>query len=453
MAHNAVADLLRSWLDVAGCTVGMLIGRFTPEHFGDATPPGRSATYDRLAGKGLTWEFIEAVVDVTTGSADLQEQRLAEVRVHWDLACQSGIARTSRADIDLAHRALDLAERLRKAEHRVVQMVSERDRIREVARAMMIICERIRERVEDLHRDQALGRIADGDPTVSGWELRLEEGDWQRARAEDERERVQIMLLAWSRHVADLSRSLLPGSRYALPHSATGDPGLVGALDLHDGDLDNVDRMLSLTGQAVAESSDLLNTFAAELGRRNGAPEPFLQFVRLGGGPAAGFPSLPITRQLERGLSLRSGITVLAGPNGSGKSTVLAALARLAGCQVLAGRDPNEFSGALDRWLEARWSPARTPESCEFRAQMADGPKGVGPLTKEIDGARNRLFLLDEPEASLHPKATARLVERMVDRVAHGCQFVITTHSMTLASIPQAQVVTFRRPPEGRVRG
>lgn len=89
-ADNEVAKLLRTWLDQAGCTVPTLIARFTPEHFGDADPPRRSATYDRLAGKGLTWEFIEAVVDVTTDNAALQERRLPSL-------LRSACSRTARS--------------------------------------------------------------------------------------------------------------------------------------------------------------------------------------------------------------------------------------------------------------------------------------------------------------------------------------------------------------------
>ncbi|OEJ22569.1 hypothetical protein BGK67_34215 [Streptomyces subrutilus] len=79
-----MARLLRSWLDKASCSVPTLIDRFTSEHFSDAEPPRRTATYEHLAGRGLTWEFIEAVVDVTTDDAAVQERRLAEVRAPWN---------------------------------------------------------------------------------------------------------------------------------------------------------------------------------------------------------------------------------------------------------------------------------------------------------------------------------------------------------------------------------
>ncbi|MDF6040897.1 ATP-binding protein [Streptomyces sp. JH14] len=60
-----------------------------------------------------------------------------------------------------------------------------------------------------------------------------------------------------------------------------------------------------------------------------------------------------------------------------------------------------------------------------------------------MDGP-NRLFLLDEPEAGLHPEASARQVQWLHERVAQGCQFMAATHSMTLASLSWAQVIHFR---------
>ncbi|MEW9518759.1 AAA family ATPase [Streptomyces tubercidicus] len=422
-----------------------MIDRFTPEHFGNVAPPRRTATYERLAGKGLTWEFIEAVVDVTTDNATLQHQRLAEVRVPWALASQR-MPRPKLVDSDLAHRALDLAEQLRQAEQREAALLVERGRIGQVARALVVICERIRERVDDLRLSQAQGRLAEGDPTVLAWERRLQEGEWQQAVAQLERERAQLMLMEWSKCVADLSRSLLPGGRPGEPQATIEGASLSSALDLQDGELADIDRTLGLAGQEVETSGEFLDGFADTVAHQSRTPKGFLQSVRLVGGHRFGLSRLPIFRVLEAGLPLHSGITVLAGPNGSGKSHVLGALALATGCLFSNNGLPqglSPLSHALAKGLEARWSTAREPDSRLFVSYLGTSPEGADELLEGMDGP-SRLFLLDEPEAGLPPEASARQVEWMYERVEQGCQFVIATHSMTLASLSRARIIHFR---------
>ena len=445
-AHNEVAKLLRSWLDQAGCTVTTLIDRFTPEHFGDTDPPGRSATYERLKGKGLTWEFIEAIVDITTDNAALQERRLAEVRVPWDAARQKAVSRRKLVDSDLAHRALDLAEQLRRAQQREAALLAERDRMRQVARALMVICERIRQHVDDLRLARARGYLAEGDSLVLAWKHRLQESEWQQVTAEMERERAQHMLVEWSQYVADLSRSLLPGGCPGESQPAIARLSAPPTLDLQDGELADVDRMLGLTGHEVEIAGDALDRFSDEFAHQNGKREGFLQSVRLIGGQHAGLSSLPIIRSLEKGVSLHSEITVLAGPNGSGKSAVLEALALLTDCRFSNGGLPqglSSLSRVIAKGLEARWSTSREPESRLFVSYLGTSPEGSDALLEGMDGP-NRLFLLDEPEAGLHPEDSALQVQWMYERVAQGCQFVIATHSMTLASLPRARIIRFR---------
>ncbi|MYS24274.1 AAA domain-containing protein, putative AbiEii toxin, Type IV TA system [Streptomyces sp. DvalAA-14] len=52
------------------------------------------------------------------------------------------------------------------------------------------------------------------------------------------------------------------------------------------------------------------------------------------------------------------------------------------------------------------------------------------------------LYLLDEPEVGLAPRLTEELISWMDGRVGDGCQFIIATHSMTLAALKHAQVIT-----------
>ncbi|MGH1552295.1 hypothetical protein ACRAWF_09625 [Streptomyces sp. L7] len=335
-----MAKLLRSWLDQAGCTVAALRDGFTPEHFGNADPPQRSTIYERLSGEGLTWEFVEAVVDVTTETAALQEGRLAEVRVLWDADCQREVSRRKLVDSDLAHRALDLAEQLRHAEQREAALLAERDRIRELARALMVICDRIRQHVDDLQLAQARGHAGDGDPSLLAWEHRLRESEWQQVVAEMERERVQGMLVEWSRYVADLSRSLLPGGRPDSPQPTIPGRAPRRALDLQDGELADVDRMLGLTGQEVelAGMSSIASPTSSPTATAHGRGSR----SRYGwsAGSPLGCPRCRSSEAWRRGSRCTPGSPSRRARTGSGKSTVLEALALATGCRFGNGGLP-----------------------------------------------------------------------------------------------------------------
>ncbi|MGW2511772.1 AAA family ATPase [Streptomyces scopuliridis] len=62
-------------------------------------------------------------------------------------------------------------------------------------------------------------------------------------------------------------------------------------------------------------------------------------------------------------------------------------------------------------------------------------------MLEEMSPRGGALYLLDEPEAGLTPSLTEELVAWMNVRVEDGCQFIIATHSMTLASLEHAQVI------------
>ena len=52
-------------------------------------------------------------------------------------------------------------------------------------------------------------------------------------------------------------------------------------------------------------------------------------------------------------------------------------------------------------------------------------------MLAEITLAKNKLFLIEEPENDLHPKALKALLELILESSASN-QFVISTHSNTL---------------------
>ncbi|MFI5831412.1 AAA family ATPase [Streptomyces sp. NPDC051578] len=126
---------------------------------------------------------------------------------------------------------------------------------------------------------------------------------------------------------------------------------------------------------------------------------------------------------------------------------LLGALALLTGCCFSDGGLPSNLSPIsreLASGMEAQWSTSREPESRLFVSYLGTSPEGPDALLEGMDGP-NRLFLLDEPEAGLQPEASRLQVQWMYERVAQGCQFMITTHSMTLASLPRARTVASAR--------
>lgn len=203
------------------------------------------------------------------------------------------------------------------------------------------------------------------------------------------------------------------------------------------------------------------------------------------------FPwSLPLVHDLDQ-LHFTTSVTFLAGENGSGKSTLLEGIA--AGMDaVAAGRRDLRRDPSLDAarafaagFLFARRRHARTrlflraedvfgftqrideamtelrADADEMTATMPDG-YGRRLAVGVVQGQRaafarsygenpdgrshgetflavlrrrlvpNGLYFLDEPETPLSPSRVLALMALIADRVAHGCQFIIATHSPML---------------------
>ncbi|WP_030688889.1 PQQ-binding-like beta-propeller repeat protein [Streptomyces sp. NRRL B-1347] len=75
--------LLRGWVDEARLGVEGLRGKLTPEHFASGRVPAKATLSTWLSGKGLRWEFVEAVADACSTSHAALESRLAQARPLW----------------------------------------------------------------------------------------------------------------------------------------------------------------------------------------------------------------------------------------------------------------------------------------------------------------------------------------------------------------------------------
>jgi predicted ATPase len=211
------------------------------------------------------------------------------------------------------------------------------------------------------------------------------------------------------------------------------------------------------------------------------------------------FPwTLPLVRDLET-LEFSAPITFLVGENGCGKSTLLEGIAvgmdaTAAGARDLR-RDPTlqaardlaaGFTFARRRHTRTRLFlraedvfgytgrlASEMTELGEIEQDLARLPEGWGRMRatgmaraqrralEQRYGANpdarshgetflallqtrlmpNGLYFLDEPETPLSPTRVMALMAMLMDRVRHGCQFIVATHSPMLMAIPQATIL------------
>ncbi|MGW7327993.1 hypothetical protein ACWGIU_05130 [Streptomyces sp. NPDC054840] len=87
---NNLAILLRGWLDVSGVRISGLQSQLTSEHFHDLDKvPSTSTISEWLSGIALRWDFVEAVIDICSESAEVAMSRRSEARSIWNAAEKS----------------------------------------------------------------------------------------------------------------------------------------------------------------------------------------------------------------------------------------------------------------------------------------------------------------------------------------------------------------------------
>jgi predicted ATPase len=186
---------------------------------------------------------------------------------------------------------------------------------------------------------------------------------------------------------------------------------------------------------------------------------------------------LPILDGGRLDLRFERPITFFIGDNGTGKSTLLEAIARQCGFSVYGG-GRNQVDGSSDgpdlaEALRLSWLPKVTKgfflraESFFDFANYIDDLAAGDPLALEpyggrslhaqshgqsffalfqnrLAGARQAIYLLDEPEAALSPQrqlAFLRLLQAW-DRTGRS-QLIIATHSPIIMSYPGATLLSF----------
>jgi predicted ATPase len=178
-------------------------------------------------------------------------------------------------------------------------------------------------------------------------------------------------------------------------------------------------------------------------------------------------------------LDLRSKVTFFVGENGTGKSTLLEGIARSFGLTVWGGEKThiihhNPYETRLSDFisLHGTWSSGMVKKGFLFRAEnffnyasylddlvMYDPGiidfYGGSSLHQQSHGqaflaffqSRCRmegLYLLDEPEAALSPGNQLVFLETLWKMLGkEKLQFIISTHSPIILSLPEAHILSF----------
>lgn len=177
--------------------------------------------------------------------------------------------------------------------------------------------------------------------------------------------------------------------------------------------------------------------------------------------------AIPSITRLEE-LDLDPQVTFFIGENGSGKSTLIEAIAVCAGFNAEGGSQNFNFGtrrseSELHAYLRVIRTARRPRTGFFLRAEsyynvatevdrlgVVDSYGGVS-LHEQSHGesflalanhrfGENGFYILDEPEAALSPQRQLSMLSLIHDRVSHGSQFIIATHSPILMAYPGARI-------------
>ena len=187
------------------------------------------------------------------------------------------------------------------------------------------------------------------------------------------------------------------------------------------------------------------------------------------------YVGLPAVKQIirENGIPLTKPITFFVGENGIGKSTLIEAIAVAAGFNPEGGTRNYSFSTkdshsslhehihlvrGIGRHYDGFFLRAKSFYNAASYLDSMDskvlGSYGGQSLHKLSHGesflalVENRfspdgLFILDEPEAAISPMRMLRLMADIHDLAMRGAQFIISTHSPILITLPDSDIIQF----------
>ena len=187
------------------------------------------------------------------------------------------------------------------------------------------------------------------------------------------------------------------------------------------------------------------------------------------------YTNLPAVKQIirEHGIVLTRPVTFFVGENGIGKSTLIEAVAVAAGFNPEGGTRNYNFAtsdshSTLYRHIhlvrgagrhtdgfflraESFYNAASYLDTMDSKVLLSYGGESLHRLSHgesflaliENRFSPDGLFILDEPEAAVSPMRMLRMMADIHSLAEQGAQFIISTHSPILITLPDSDIIQF----------
>jgi stress response protein SCP2 len=286
---NAVAELLRSWLDQAGMRVDDLHRRLTPEHFSNERVPSKSTLSDRLAGVGLRQDFVEAVADVCSADAVARSQLLRQVQNARQRAIDLAKSRQSNASpmeaqlLVVQQRSLAVSDKLLRAMERSAQLERERNDANQMVLVLLAMVEKLQRDINSLTRQRDRKHVSTVEAELQHVHERLSRSEQQRAtaeaeldRARAERDKADQLAQEAAEQVRQLSDELerLRGEAPEMADQPTPAADAPVPRESMDDSIDDIDLALVKAARHLDDRADRLDQLASELHLDNSLDNP-----------------------------------------------------------------------------------------------------------------------------------------------------------------------------------
>ncbi|MFC9825218.1 DUF742 domain-containing protein [Streptomyces erythrochromogenes] len=202
---NAIADLLRTWLDERDLSLADVVSGLSPEHFVSGKVPSRSTVAERLAGVGVKPDFVQAIADICSSNEAERERRMEQVRAVREQVLPEGPGQPPAhagmaADLVVVQkRSLEISDKLLRALERAQELERERHDANHMVLLLLTMVDKLQRDITALTRER--DRIRDSvqqQPSLDSVRARLVRSEQQRTTAEAELERARA-----ERHKAD----------------------------------------------------------------------------------------------------------------------------------------------------------------------------------------------------------------------------------------------------------